>query len=521
MSGSSLDAYIDRLEASTRTISEISNSITASKPGPFTRAVLFTELGDLIREIDPSELGLFSVSNTSKAPSHDKDIHVQSDLEITRVEFHGATPLRKPQTRREEALKTKEVLPEVYAHAALKCIDRYQYVRPMPRAYSQVAVILEQLEAARERIRDLNETLKETETNEAPSLKSIVDEEEHRIELLRLKVADCVKRKEALLAEKEPHLSNKKLLAPKPPSRKPRISSPLKAFQADPDEETFWSTPAAGARTLRFSDNLLDEEADFGDSSMVSLASPTPSKGFILPAGRNHGENSRGHQLQETTVSREPILSVLDEPLETELDLEVDDATTLEPEQEQGEAGAEADVHLQTPSTPIPETVTQLSDPGPSPGRQKPSEAKKVKVKVNVEVERIVAKLWTTDLIMPGHRFDNKPPEAKLTIAHLQTISSLTPTPASPSTTISSASGGNVPPSPQQILIATLLLALLTSPQLSLPLNKVKELLFEKASTSGSAALVSSHSRVLYGCVAKRLLKIERGGGEQIVKFDI
>ncbi|EEB87046.1 hypothetical protein MPER_15784, partial [Moniliophthora perniciosa FA553] len=98
---------------------------------------------------------------TSKASSHDKDIHIQSDLEITRVEFHGATPLRKPQTRREEAHKTKEALPEVYAHAALKCIDRYQYVRPMPRAQSQVIAILEQLEAVRERICDLNEVLKE------------------------------------------------------------------------------------------------------------------------------------------------------------------------------------------------------------------------------------------------------------------------------------------------------------------------------------------------------------------------
>ncbi|EEB97397.1 hypothetical protein MPER_03295, partial [Moniliophthora perniciosa FA553] len=242
-----------------------------------------------------------------------------------------------------------------------------------------------------------------------------------------------------------------------------------------------------------------------------------------LPAARNN-------PLQE------PNPNVPDGPLEIELDLETGDATTLEPEQEQAEA--EADVPLQTPSTPIPDMITQLSDPDPSPERQKPLEAKKVKVKVNVEVERIVAKIWTTDLIMPGHRLGNKPPEAKATMyvfkdevftsftylrdsAHLQTISSLTPTPASPSTTISSASGGNVPPSPQQILIATLLLALLTSPHLSLPLNKVKEILSEKASTGGSAALVSSHSRILYGCVAKRLLKIERGGGEQIVKFDI
>ncbi|KAK7035265.1 hypothetical protein VNI00_012032 [Paramarasmius palmivorus] len=124
MSGTSLDSYIDRLEASTRSISAISNSISAASTGPFTRAVLFTQLGDLIRDIDPSELGLFSVSNTSKPSSHDNDIHAQTDLEITRVEFHGATPLRKPQSRKEDTHKPKEILPEVYAHAALKCIDR-------------------------------------------------------------------------------------------------------------------------------------------------------------------------------------------------------------------------------------------------------------------------------------------------------------------------------------------------------------------------------------------------------------
>jgi hypothetical protein len=56
-----------------------------------------------------------------------------------------------------------------------------------------------------------------------------------------------------------------------------------------------------------------------------------------------------------------------------------------------------------------------------------------------------------------------------------------------------------------------------------MPLNKVKEMLTTKASTSGGGGIIlggQSTTRVLYACVAKRLLKIERGG-EQIVKFDV
>ncbi len=57
----------------------------------------------------------------------------------------------------------------------------------------------------------------------------------------------------------------------------------------------------------------------------------------------------------------------------------------------------------------------------------------------------------------------------------------------------------------------------------SMPLNKVKESLAAKASTGGSAVLIAGQgtTRVIYGCVAKRLIKIDRGGGEQVVKFDV
>ena len=59
-----------------------------------------------------------------------------------------------------------------------------------------------------------------------------------------------------------------------------------------------------------------------------------------------------------------------------------------------------------------------------------------------------------------------------------------------------------------------MLLALLKAPpQYALPLNKLKEVL----SARGALAV----TKPIYGCVAKRLLKIERGGREQVVKFDV
>ena len=52
-----------------------------------------------------------------------------------------------------------------------------------------------------------------------------------------------------------------------------------------------------------------------------------------------------------------------------------------------------------------------------------------------------------------------------------------------------------------------------------MPLHKVKEALAEKA--QGSLGVGRGTTSVLYGCVAKRLLRIDRGGGEQVVKFDV
>ncbi|KAJ7124885.1 hypothetical protein C8R44DRAFT_874748 [Mycena epipterygia] len=446
--------HLDRLATNSQAIRVAASC--SLPPSPFTNAVLNTPLGDLIRDIEPAELGLFTP-------------------QLARVEFQGPAPRRKQE-------------PEVYAQAAFTYIDRYNAIRPMPRAYAQVVAILDQLAATRDSIRTLTATLEQIQPSE---LKPLADQEEQRVHDLQARLADLKQRKEAA-PEPRKRVLRPKPGAPEPPSTPVQSSSKL--------DETF-HTPAAAARTLRFTENLMDEHVDLAD---VSVSSPVaPSRMQERPSLVDDPEDDVEESREES----------VDQP-------EQEDEESVDPDQEE-------DDDDKTAVLPKREVTPPLSPAVDTP--------KKGKVRVNTEVERIVMKIWSSvgDLIMPGHPFDttgtgtgSKPPRAKETIAHLQSIAALTPTPASPSTTISSlAAPVPTAPTPQQILTAHLLLALLdTGPQFSMPLNKVKEALAAKASTSGGAGVVlggQSTTRVLYACVAKRLVKIERGGGEQIVKFDI
>jgi hypothetical protein len=111
--------------------------------------------------------------------------------------------------------------------------------------------------------------------------------------------------------------------------------------------------------------------------------------------------------------------------------------------------------------------------------------------------------------------------------ALLQTLSSSTAAPPSPSDTsmLSSFSlASDVPldqPTSQQVMTAHLMLVLLSSaPNYSMSLNKIKEAL-ATTTPNGESSSGTTHMRALYACVAKKLIKIERGKGEQVVKFDI
>jgi len=147
------------------------------------------------------------------------------------------------------------------------------------------------------------------------------------------------------------------------------------------------------------------------------------------------------------------------------------------------------------------------------------------RIRVNIEVERIIAKIWSTmgEVVMPSGKSNTSSPSTDAIIAHLQQLAMQSPRPESPvASSISSTSiEGNLPTF-QQILTAHLLMMLLSaSPHYSMSLNKVKNNLAAKAKEGGASGTGQSTTRVLYGCVAKRLVKIDRGGGEQIVKFDI
>jgi hypothetical protein len=117
----SITDHVDRLTKTMRAVKASASHITQhDHTGPFTRSVLNAPLGDLIRDIDPSEDGLFTLVHprvsTQSAPPQ----------EITRVEVVSATPLRKhPSAQRRDVLvQSKEPEPEVFAEAALKFIDR-------------------------------------------------------------------------------------------------------------------------------------------------------------------------------------------------------------------------------------------------------------------------------------------------------------------------------------------------------------------------------------------------------------
>lgn len=144
-----LSDNIDRLNNLARSIR---SSATSTSPQPsstgnlFTNAVLHTPLGDLIRDADPSELGLFTIVSPSSVTTTAVTTTTTStngggtgeadggggqtqtvvmQPELTRIDVVSATPLRKqPASRRDDIKKPKEFEPEVYAEAALKYLNR-------------------------------------------------------------------------------------------------------------------------------------------------------------------------------------------------------------------------------------------------------------------------------------------------------------------------------------------------------------------------------------------------------------
>src|SRR5579863_5733730 len=97
--------HIDRLNTTMKSVKASASAITQhNHPRLFTRSVLTTPLGDLIRDIDPSEVDLFTLV---PPPPPQSRVNTQSSAppEITRVEVVSATPLRKhPSAQRRNVL---------------------------------------------------------------------------------------------------------------------------------------------------------------------------------------------------------------------------------------------------------------------------------------------------------------------------------------------------------------------------------------------------------------------------------
>lgn len=90
--------------------------------------------------------------------------------------------------------------------------------------------------------------------------------------------------------------------------------------------------------------------------------------------------------------------------------------------------------------------------------------------------------------------------------ALIESLATRTPFPNSPTSSISSVTSTTTGPTPHQANTAQLVHVLLTAPNHTVPLNQLK------AAIGGT--------RALYACVAKKLIRIDRGGREQIVLFD-
>lgn len=127
MSTTALPDHVDRLSLLAKSIRANAAAIAPDTSSPFTEAVLRIPLGDLIRDIDPAEMGLFTIVAPPKPVVVENNVLPPSDGELARVEFHGATPLKKPpapKPGRLDGQRTGEHEPEVYARAAVKYLNR-------------------------------------------------------------------------------------------------------------------------------------------------------------------------------------------------------------------------------------------------------------------------------------------------------------------------------------------------------------------------------------------------------------
>jgi hypothetical protein len=180
-------------------------------------------------------------------------------------------------------------------------------------------------------------------------------------------------------------------------TRKPDMPTHEVAPPASSYEDKFWNTPATTPRTLRFTDNLMDEEMEVGDTSPLLLKGRKP---FSTRSVAQHRDAEDSHDLThsfdymtlqpsgddvvESDHSMASRRTVEDEENESQrldvLDSEEDDNSTAPILRSDSPSGL-APVSGSDLLSPIHRTT--LPDPVST------------KIKVNSEVERIVVSFAT------------------------------------------------------------------------------------------------------------------------------
>ena len=203
-----------------------------------------------------------------------------------------------------------------------------------------------------------------------------------------------------------------------------------------PHEDKFWNIPVATARTLRFTDDLMDEKMEVGDVSEISLKSPK-----LLSASTSRSSSPR---LDIEEYSGNDLDHASDSSLR-ETCIQLVNSTISHHEKEDEESQRHRDrgdnPAVRQASQPSSDAVldTQIVLPVLDPSLHGTLGSK---IRVNSVVERIVvsltdwqaaylfttnvmqkARIWATvgEVIMPGHPFDTssvsrKPPRGKETM---------------------------------------------------------------------------------------------------------
>lgn len=162
---------------------------------------------------------------------------------------------------------------------------------------------------------------------------------------------------------------------------------------ASPHEDNFWNTTATAARTLRFSDNLMDENVDLGDVTTTSFISPLLSPPPTGTQDNSILDDSSFQVIPELPVQLDSTLAFHDDSYnyrDSENEEELDKGDTIDADEE------EKTIVIKKPSwiDPWPDHQDAKSDTFISttnPGET--SDTKEAKIRINSEIERIVVRI--------------------------------------------------------------------------------------------------------------------------------